>query len=356
MSQSTEIYLHEDGLVEGTTLEQAGERLRAYVSSKLGTQVEVLRFERLEGGASNFTYAFDVRVPGTRDERLELIIRWDPEFGLVEPYDMARQFRVMHALQGSAVPLPKTYWLEEDLSVLGRAFYVVGKVDAVIGDRVIGGRDPSRVKPRRESHVRTLATIHSTDWKAVGLDRVLELPGEGTTYARREIDRWETVINRKLAGPDPVLESAARWMRNNAIETGEVCLLHGDCSGTNYMYKGDDVAAVIDWEMSTLGDPMVEIGWYCGAIESMGPTICGLSVEEIAAARRDFLAGYRELTGRALDDRKIRFGQVFFNYQLCSVLVSGDWIRRQKGLLPDTEEHEQYGRIYWTEIERLTTE
>ncbi len=356
MPHAGQIYLHEDGLVEGTTMEQAKDRLHGYVNSRLGREVEVVRFERLPGGASNFTYAFDVEVGGSPGRRLELIVRWDPEYGLVEPYDMGRQFRVMDALQSSTVPVPKTYWLEEDVSVLGRPFYVVGKVDAEIGDRVIGGSDPARVKQRRQAHVRTVATIHAVDWNAAGLDKVLPLPGEGTHYALREIERWETVINRKLERPDPVLESGARWMRKNAIVTGEVCLLHGDTSGTNYMYDGDDVVAVIDWEMATLGDPMVEVGWYCGAIESMGPTLCGLSSEEVTTARRDFLAGYRDLTGRVLDETKIRFGQVFFNYQLCSVLLSSDWIRRQKGIPGLRAAEDRYGQIYWREIERLTRE
>lgn len=350
MVETTTVKLNEHGLPEGISLGTAEERLREYVGDKLGVNLRVVRFQRMAGGASNATYAFDV-VEADSTKSWNLIVRWDPEFGLVEPYDMARQYRVMHALQGSEVPIPRTYWLEEDLEVLGRAFFIVGQLDATIGNRVIVGSNRTSEQRRRRAHVQTLAAIHRTDWMRRGMGEFMELPSDGTAYALREITRWEAVINRKLHGRDSLLESVATWMRKNAVQTDEICLLHGDCSGTNYMYKGDDVAGVIDWEMSTLGDPMVEIGWYCGCIETLGVSINGLPPGEIVRARREFLANYVELTGRTLDHDKIKFGEVFYNYQLCSVSVSGEWMRRQRGEQPAAEPS---GQNFRAELERLT--
>jgi aminoglycoside phosphotransferase (APT) family kinase protein len=327
---------NEHGLAGDMSLAEAQERLRAYAAERLGTNLEVVRLARAAGGSSNSTYAFDVvETDGPRS--WPLIVRWDPGYGLVEPYNMARQFKVMHALQSSDVRVPLTYWLETDRSILGCEFYVVGKVDALIGDRVIVGSTPEEERRRRLAHVETLAAIHRTDWRFRRMHEFMDLPGQGNEYAFREVKRWEEVINRKLEKPDPLLEAAAAWMRENAIETDDVCLLHGDCSGTNYMYDGDEVVAVIDWEMSTLGDPMLEVGWYCGCIETLGVSINRLPPEEVSRARQEFLTMYEDATGRRMDHVKIKFGEVFYNYQLCSVVVSGDWMRRQRGEPPPTE-------------------
>ena len=341
----------EDGLPAGVTRHDAKERLRSYVSGKLGAgDLRVVRFERLPGGYSNQTFELVV-AEGADGPALELIVRWDPEIGLVEPYDMGLQFRIMESLQESAVPVPRTYWLEEDPSVLGRAFYVVGKVEATIGNRVIGGADAASQERKRREYVNVLAAIHSTDWQGLGMDRFMQLPGPGATYALREVERWERVIDRKLAQPDEVLAASAAWMRANAIDTDEVCLLHGDCSGANYMWNGERIAAVIDWEMSTLGDPMVEIGWYCGCIETLGVSEDGLRPAEITEARHAFLTTYAQVTGRTLDVDKIRFGEVFYNYQLCSVTVSGQWMRRQTSeVLPEAQ---SAGPSFRNELERL---
>jgi aminoglycoside phosphotransferase (APT) family kinase protein len=347
------VVINDDGLPDGVTLNDAELRLRTFVSQQLGTELRVRRFLRLAGGSSNYTYAFDVTEEGGEGRTWDLIVRWDPLIGLVEPYDMGRQYRIMNALQGSAVPIPRTFWLEEDPSVLGRAFFVVGNVEANIGNRTIVGETASSQARRRRAHVETMAAIHAADWKGRGMDGFMAIPGPGTSYALREIDRWEEVINRKLAAPDALLSWTADWMRKNAIETDEVSLLHGDCSGTNYMFKGDEVAAVIDWEMSTLGDPMVEVGWYCGCIETLGVSASRLNPDGIKEARREFLTTYADVTGRALDEDKIRFGEVFYNYQLCSVGVSGAWIRRQRGEDPASD-NPGYGDMFRVELERLT--
>jgi aminoglycoside phosphotransferase (APT) family kinase protein len=102
--------------------------------------------------------------------------------------------------------------------------------------------------------------------------------------------------------------------------------------------------------MSTLGDPMVEVGWFCGCIETLGASINQLPAAEIARARRDFLSMYEEITGRVMDGDKIKFGEVFYNYQLCSVTVSADWMRRQRGEPPLAEPS---GENFRDEIGRL---
>jgi hypothetical protein len=106
-----------------------------------------------------------------------------------------------------------------------------------------------------------------------------------------------------------------------------------------------------EWEMSTLGDPLVEIGWSCGCIETLGVSEDGLRPAEITEAREAFLTAYAQVTGRTLDVDKIRFGEVFYNYQLCSVTVSGQWMRRQTGeVLPEAQ---SAGPSFRNELERL---
>jgi aminoglycoside phosphotransferase (APT) family kinase protein len=220
-----------------------------------------------KAGISNETFLVDVSAPAGAER---LVVRVEPTDFLVFPaYDLARQVRVMRSLAGSAVPVPRVLWLEQDPRHLGSAFYGMERIEGEVPSEVppyhafgpLLDATPERRARVWWSGVETLAAIHDLDWRERGL-AFLGAPGDGTAPLDAQLAYWEDYL-RWVGGPaQPVLQAALAWLREHRYVPRRVALCWGDARLPNLIFHDDAVVGVLDWEMAFLGDPEADLGWW----------------------------------------------------------------------------------------------
>ncbi|PTR22958.1 aminoglycoside phosphotransferase (APT) family kinase protein [Rhodococcus sp. OK519] len=214
-----------------------------------------LSFERIGGGQSNLTFA--VRDSGGG--------RWvlrRPPLGrlLASAHDVEREYRVLAALQGTGVPVPKMIALTTDPAITDAPLVLMSFVDGiVIDDEAVAEQlSPERRRAIGLSLPKALASIHRVDLELAGL---LDLASR-SSYAERQLKRWSAQWEQSKTHDLPDIEDlAARLARNIPAQT-ETTLVHGDFHLSNVITSPDDgrVVAVLDWELCTLGDPLADLG------------------------------------------------------------------------------------------------
>ena len=260
--------LRRPAMDDGTLRERLEEFLRGRLADAAGVRVTAL--ERSTEGFSAETFTFDVDVArnGTVEKRA-FVLKREPLAGLLEPYDLEPEFRVLHALSAHPLPSPPTPWLERDPAVLERSFYVM---DRLPGDVPIPVAGPDGCGPFTEAEranlgvdvVDALAQLHTVDWRGLGLG-FLGDPGPGRAAAARELERWEDRIRRSELPLDPALAEALGWLRGHLPATNDITLVHGDYRLGNFLVARDAPGArlsgILDWELVHLGDPLEDVAW-----------------------------------------------------------------------------------------------
>jgi aminoglycoside phosphotransferase (APT) family kinase protein len=241
------------GRVPGLDLE----RLRAFLDrSDPGLVTGSLRAELIAGGRSNLTY---VVGDGSR----EWVVR-RPPLGhvLATAHDMAREHRVMSALAGTPVPVPRTYGLCEDVQVLGAPFYLMERVDGVVyrDAAQTGALGPERARAISLDLISVLARLHAIDPAEVGLTGF----GRPEGYLERQVGRWGKQLAASRSRDIEGAEELGSMLAGSIPVTQRHAIVHGDYKLDNVIVgpgdTGDAVAAVVDWEMATLGDPLSDLG------------------------------------------------------------------------------------------------
>lgn len=263
-------------------------RLTAWVR-RAGVGEEVRAAEVIAGGRSNLTYLLDL-------DNTRLVLR-RPPLGhvLATAHDMAREYRVQAALHG-VVPVPRMVALCEDPDVLGAPFYLMEHVDGVV---VRLRADAERLGPEGLGQaagelVRTLAALHRVDPAAVGLDGF----GRPGGFLTRQVRRWSGQLDasrdREVAGIDELRDRLAAGVPPERDLPHRRGVVHGDYRLDNVVLdpSGPSVAAVLDWEMATLGDPLTDLGLlltYAGALAEVDNPIAEAMSAHLGWPDRDAL-------------------------------------------------------------------
>ncbi|MEU3960792.1 phosphotransferase family protein [Streptomyces buecherae] len=229
-------------------------RVRAFVErARPGLVDGPLRARLIEGGRSNLTYA-------VTDGATRWVLR-RPPLGhvLATAHDMGREYRVISALHPTRVPVPEPLALCADESVTGSPFYVMEHVDGVPyrSAEQLAELGPRATRELLFDLVDTLVELHAVDPAAVGLADF----GRPDGYLERQLRRWSKQLahstSRELAGVEELLSGLTRALPTSPAPT----VLHGDYRLDNVLVGADRaIAAVLDWEMSTLGDPLSDLG------------------------------------------------------------------------------------------------
>jgi len=245
------------------------------------------------GGKSNLTY-----VVG--DGEREWVVR-RPPLGhvLATAHDMAREHRVMSALRDTDVPVPRTLALCEDETVLGATFYVMERVHGTPYRRAeqLLPLGPERTRTISRRTVETLATLHNVDQAAVGLTGF----GRPEGFLERQVHRWSKQLDasrsRDLRGADELHALLVR-----AVPAAQPpAVVHGDYRLDNLLVDEEDrVAAVIDWEMATLGDPLTDVALMSvyQRLADRGWSVADASTAPGFLGVEETVARYAEQTGR----------------------------------------------------------
>jgi aminoglycoside phosphotransferase (APT) family kinase protein len=258
-------------------------------------------------GFSSETLIFELAYRQGGERRSEdLVVRLKPTGFCVFPsYDVGLQFRVMQILRDTDVPVPRMRWLEEDARPLGVPFYVMDRVR---------GRVPSDNPPmhtagwvaelapdERETlwwnGFEAMARVHRLDWKALGFG-FLDEPERGPTPLAQQLHYYDAYVEWGLdRARYPLIERALSWLRANAPAEDSVALCWGDSRLANQIFAGLACAAVIDWEMVRLGDPVQDLAWWLASDRCFTE---GIGVERLAGIpeRTATIARWEELTGR----------------------------------------------------------
>ena len=237
------------------------EGLRAFIEREVaGFSSCQLEVERHPGGHSCETWS--LLANGER-----WILRRPPRGNVQKgASNMAREHRVMSALYDTPVPVPRTIALCEDPEIIGAAFFIMEEIDGVVLRHEFPTDfedSPERRLALGQQLVDTLADLHAIDWKAVGLER----HGRPETFLERNLklmkQQWDAVRQR----PIEAIETVGAYLEAHLPASSPPAIVHGDYKLDNVMWERAGVArmnAVLDWEISTIADPLVDVGWLRG--------------------------------------------------------------------------------------------
>ncbi|MEO8539128.1 MAG: phosphotransferase family protein [bacterium] len=295
------------------------ESLAEYLAAQLPSaeSVEVVNVRGMPAGASNDTVSFDARVncDGVVSD-VPLVLRPERPDGILAPYDVSRQYMVMRALAGTHVPVPAVAWYEPDPDVLGAPFYVMQRLRGETLPLFWYGQSP-----RLDAAAEALATIHAVDWRRAGLDFLLPESPADPTPLESELAAWRLRAERLRIARAPLLVSLGGWLRANEPADARQALLHGDPNPGNYLFEGNRVVGVVDWEVAAIGDPRSDFGFYAALQTVFG----GLSMPDSRTLLSD---AYERVTGVPL--HSLQFYEATGLYRMAVVMAG--WAGRFTGM------------------------
>jgi aminoglycoside phosphotransferase (APT) family kinase protein len=295
------------------------QQLQRYLVERMGESagVDITSFKRMPEGWSRECFMFTLEWKDDEgDHERELILRRDPPGSLVYT-DRMIEAGVIRALADSGIPVPKVWFLETDGEALGAPFMVMERLPGTSSPALLYAAD--NAENRRSigrDFVRYLADLHTADWAALELPFEAE-PPTVETAGHQTLDHWEATMLEQQLEPQPFLTHATRWLRNNMPVAPRVSLLHGDYRTGNFLFDGDHITGVVDWELSQLGDPLEDLGWVLKELWRLDGRICGFF------DREEFLALYEEYSGITLDRDAVRFWEVFAEYKHSIIGLTG---------------------------------
>ena len=274
-----------------------------------------VEFSLITGGHSNLTFL-------CRDAAGAAYVLRRPPLGhvLESAHDMGREHRIIDALQGADVPVPKTWGLCKDVEVNDAPFYVMGYVEGkVLNDSVVGATVPEADRRGIGLHVmEILSRLHQINPDDVGLGDL----GRKDAYLERQLKRWNKQWAASKTHEIPEMEESARLLAEDMPEQIGTAIVHGDYRLGNMIVKDDSVLAILDWELCTLGDPLADVGYLLnnwvspGEVEEregdQSPTAVG------GYPSRDELCDiYANNTGRDLS--QINYYRAFAHWRLAAI-------------------------------------
>ncbi|MEV8632308.1 phosphotransferase family protein [Streptosporangium sp. NPDC051023] len=297
-------------------------RLVGWMAANVPDAGEPTGVSLISGGRSNLTYLVE-----TGERRL--VLR-RPPLGHVLPtaHDMKREWRVISALAPTPVPVPEPVAFCGDEDVIGAPFYLMGHVDgeAVRSSEQVSGVAPELNRRLCERLAEVLAAVHAVDYEEAGLGDF----GRPAGYMARQLTRWGQQWERSRTRELPECDRLLARLRERLPERAAGTLVHGDYRLDNTLVRlspEPGVLAVVDWEMSTLGDPLADLGltltyWQDPGDEERAsiPVAAGVTVAPGFLTAREFAAHYAKVSGADLSD--LDFYVAFGNYKL-AVIVEG---------------------------------
>ncbi len=257
-----------------------------------------LQVEQFKGGQSNPTFRLTAA-----DGRRYVLRRKPPGTLLPSAHAVDREFRVISALAGTDVPVAGAHVLCEDPAVIGTAFYVMDCVDGrVLWDPTLPGMTPAGRAAIYDELNRVMAALHSIDPLAVGLAGY----GKQGGYVERQVKRWTGQYRAAETEPIAAADALIAWLPQHLPAEGPTRIVHGDYRLDNVMLHPTEprILAVLDWELSTLGDPLVDFAYHCMTWHMRnGPTSRGLLDVDLAALgipdEPAYLQAYLQRSGQA---------------------------------------------------------
>ena len=307
--------------------------LREYLNNELKINSEIQIFQ-FPSGFSNLTYLI-------KTKQKSFVLRRPPHgVNIKSGHDMKREFKILSQINNHFLKVPEPIIFCSDKSVIGDEFYIMEKVEGVI----FRGSNLKLNMPRKneiynlvKAFIETFSEIHSLKYKDIGLQNF----GKPDGYVKRQIKGWIKRYNNSKTDYYKGIEETIDWLSKNTPSSSSPCLIHNDYKFDNLMFNIETnikLNAVLDWEMSTIGDPLMDLGTSLGYwIHESDPDIIkkmnfNITHIEGMPTRTELVNMYGELTGRSV--RNILFYFIFGLFKI-SVIVQQIYCRFKKGLTKD---------------------
>jgi aminoglycoside phosphotransferase (APT) family kinase protein len=303
---------------------------------------ESLEIEPIGGGASNEIFALE--RGGQR-----MVLRRPPRNVPEGRNDtMLREYRVLYALRDTDVPHARAYGVCEDTSVLGACFYIMDHVDGWSPMHTSGwpapfDEDLEARKGLAWELVDAIAELGQVDWRAAGLEGF----GKPEGFLDRQVDRWLYHLSQFKFRELPGIDIAAEWLRKHTPKSFKPGIIHGDYQFANVMFRHGAparMAAIVDWEMATVGDPLLDLAWvlmgWPNADEGRGGSM-GYVTYAGMPSREELMHRYASKSGLPVEE--IDYYIVLARFKMACVLEGG-YARYVQGSA-DNPKMESFGRV-----------
>jgi aminoglycoside phosphotransferase (APT) family kinase protein len=295
-----------------------------------GLDVGELEVEQFPAGQSNLTYLL-------RSGDWEAVLR-RPPLGPVAPraHDMPREFHILERLHPSFPLAPKPFVLCEDVSVIGVPFYVMERRHGLVLDTELPADWPADADLARniaESLVRVLVELHAVDWQAAGLGEI----GRPDGYLQRQVKGWTERFERARTSEVPRLESLSRWFVDKLPESPPATVVHNDFKLNNMLLDAQDlrrVTAVLDWEMTTVGDPLSDVAsllvyWTQPGEGELFGGLQSVTAEPGFPGRDEVLDMYARMSGRDVSQLEWYLAFSYFKLGVICQQIYYRWFKGQ---------------------------
>jgi aminoglycoside phosphotransferase (APT) family kinase protein len=282
---------------------------------------EPLSTDSIAGGASN-------EIVGVARGGDRMVLRRPPaELPPGREAVMLREYRVLAALNDTPVPHPRALGVCEDADVLGSIFYLMEQVDG--WSPMNTGGWPAPFDADRDARrglafalVDGIAELSRVDWRARGLEGF----GRPDGFHERQVDRWLAHLATFSFRDIPGLDVAAAWLRDHRRRRYEPGIMHGDYQFANVMFRHGAparLAAIVDWEMATVGDPLLDLAWVLMGWPDPGERAGGMGYVDYDGmpTRAELMERYASVSGRSVDD--IDYYLVLARFKMAIVLEGG---------------------------------
>ncbi len=319
-------------------------RLEHYLIDRMPGFRGPLKIRQFVGGQSNPTYMLE--TPAAR-----FVMRKKPPGTLLQSaHQVEREFRIIKALAATDVPVPRVHLLCEDAEVIGTAFFVMDFVAGrIMRDPMMPDSSPRERAACYDSMNDVLARLHKVDYRAVGLGDY----GRPAAYVARQVARWSKQYELSKTEEIPEMDRLIEWLTLHIPPGDETTIAHGDYRMENIIFDPSEprVVAVLDWELSTLGHPLGDLGWACRPYHCP-PDIDGvLSFQGVdlkspgIPSEDEFVASYCKRVGRSAVPDLMFF--VAFSFFRAAAIAQGIAMRAKVGTAsaPDAAERGARARL-----------
>ena len=249
----------------------------------------------LSGGQSNPTFRLST------GERHYVLRKKPPGQLIASAHAIDREYRVMKALHGSGVPVPRMFSYCEDESIVGTPFYLMEFLEGrVLVDQSLPGMEPKERGAIYREMSRVIAALHSVDYEAAGLASY----GKSGNYFARQITRWSRQTRESSLLVSEAMQKLMEWLPKHIPPGDETTLVHGDYRLDNLVFHPTEarVIGVLDWELSTLGHPLADFSYQCMSWRIPPALWRGIAGLDLAAlgipSEEEYVAMYAKATGR----------------------------------------------------------
>ena len=308
-------------------------KLQNFLQNDIPNFGNIVEISQFPGGFSNLTYLL------TTDDGAEYVLR-RPPFGanIKSGHDMGREFRVLSLLQKADFQqIPRPLSMETSGDVLGAPFYVMERLNGVILRATHAAKvefSENKMRELCDKLVENLVNLHSLDIETTQLSTL----GKPDGYVKRQVEGWIKRYQNSKTDDVADMETVAEWMLNFTPREQKPTFLHNDYKFDNVVWNTEmtDIIGVLDWEMSTVGDPLMDLGaalaYWCEATDSDFSKMFNLTWLKGSLSRKEVVAKYAAMTGRDLTD--IHFYYIFGLYKN-TVIMQQIYARWKAGLTKD---------------------